>query len=53
MNLDELRAALAPLLPGHAAFDGWSNEALGMAARSGWACRPNGRGSPSPAVRRR
>src|SRR5688500_12478833 len=32
MNLDELRAALAPLLPGHAAFDGWSNEALAMAA---------------------
>lgn len=32
MNLDELRAALAPLLPEHAAFDGWSNEALAMAA---------------------
>ena len=32
MNLDELRAALAPLLPGHAAFDGWSNAALAMAA---------------------
>lgn len=32
MNLDELRAALAPLLPGHAAFDGWSNDALAMAA---------------------
>ena len=32
MNLDELRAALAPVLPGHAAFDGWSNEALAMAA---------------------
>ena len=32
MNLDELRAALAPLLPGQAAFDGWSNEALAMAA---------------------
>lgn len=32
MNLDELRAALAPLLPGHAAFDGWTNEALAMAA---------------------
>ena len=31
MNLDELRAALAPLLPGHAAFDGWSNDALAMA----------------------
>ena len=32
MNLDELRAALAPLLPAHAAFDGWSAEALAMAA---------------------
>jgi ubiquinone biosynthesis protein COQ9 len=32
MNLDELRAALAPLLPNHAAFDGWSNDALAMAA---------------------
>ena len=32
MNLDELRAALAPLLPVHAAFDGWSPEALAMAA---------------------
>lgn len=32
MNLDELRAALAPLLPGHAAFDGWSGDALDMAA---------------------
>ena len=32
MNLDELRDALAPLLPAHSAFDGWSNEALAMAA---------------------
>ena len=32
MNLDELRAALAPVLPGHAAFDGWSDKALAMAA---------------------
>ncbi len=32
MNLDELRAALAPLLPAHAAFDGWSDEAVAMAA---------------------
>ena len=32
MNLDELRAALAPLLPEHAAFDGWSQAALTMAA---------------------
>jgi len=33
MNLDELRAALAPLLAGHAAFDGWSSEALARAAQ--------------------
>lgn len=32
MTLDELRAALAPLLPAHAVFDGWSEEALTMAA---------------------
>lgn len=32
MNLDELRAALAPLLPAHAVFDGWSEQALDMAA---------------------
>jgi ubiquinone biosynthesis protein COQ9 len=32
MTLDELRAALAPLVPAHAAFDGWSDEALAMAA---------------------
>jgi ubiquinone biosynthesis protein COQ9 len=32
MNLDELRAALAPLLPNHAAFDCWSKDALAMAA---------------------
>ncbi|MGQ0558548.1 MAG: COQ9 family protein [Sphingosinicella sp.] len=32
MNLDQLRDALAPLLPGHAAFDGWSVAALAMAA---------------------
>jgi ubiquinone biosynthesis protein COQ9 len=32
MNLDELRDALAPLLAGHAAFDGWSDAALAMAA---------------------
>ncbi|HEY0626739.1 MAG TPA: COQ9 family protein [Allosphingosinicella sp.] len=32
MTLDELRAALAPLLPAHAAFDGWSDKALAMAA---------------------
>jgi ubiquinone biosynthesis protein COQ9 len=33
MTLDELRIALAPLVPAHAAFDGWSDEALAMAAR--------------------
>jgi ubiquinone biosynthesis protein COQ9 len=32
MNLDELRAALAPLIPAHAGFDGWSEKALAMAA---------------------
>ncbi len=32
MTLDELRAALAPLIPAHAMFDGWSETALGMAA---------------------
>jgi len=34
MNLDELRAALAPHLPEHAAFDGWSDAALAMAAEA-------------------
>ena len=33
MNLDELRITLAPLLPVHAAFDGWSERALAMAAQ--------------------
>src|SRR3954470_11500475 len=32
MNLDELRAALAPRLPAHAAFDGWGQKAIAMAA---------------------
>jgi ubiquinone biosynthesis protein COQ9 len=32
MTLDELRLALAPLLPANAVFDGWSEEALAMAA---------------------
>lgn len=32
MNLDELRAALAPLLPANAVFDGWGDKALAMAA---------------------
>lgn len=32
MNLDELRAALAPLIPAHAAFDGWTEKALARAA---------------------
>jgi ubiquinone biosynthesis protein COQ9 len=35
-TLDELRAALAPLLPREAAFDGWSAKAVaGAAARLG------------------
>ena len=32
MTLDELRAALAPLIAGNAVFDGWSKEALEMAS---------------------
>jgi len=32
MTLDELRSALAPLIPAHAVFDGWSDKALAMAA---------------------
>jgi len=33
MNLDELRDALAPLIPAHAAFDGWGEAALALAAQ--------------------
>ncbi|WP_207774797.1 COQ9 family protein [Sphingosinicella sp. YJ22] len=32
MTLDELKEALAPLLAGHTAFDGWTERALAMAA---------------------
>jgi len=32
MNLDELRAELAPRIPAHAAFDGWGEAAIAMAA---------------------
>ncbi len=32
MTLDELRAALGRVLPGHAAFDGWSDAALASSA---------------------
>lgn len=32
MTLDEIAAALAPILPRHAAFDGWRAEAVAMAA---------------------
>jgi ubiquinone biosynthesis protein COQ9 len=32
MTLDELREAIAPLLGSHAAFDGWNERALDMAA---------------------
>jgi ubiquinone biosynthesis protein COQ9 len=34
-TLDEVRAHLAPLLPAHAAFDGWSPEAVTLAASQG------------------
>lgn len=34
-TLDEVRAHLAPLLPAHAAFDGWSAEAVALAAAQG------------------
>ena len=33
MTLDELRIALAPRIPAHAAFDGWTHAALAMAAQ--------------------
>lgn len=32
MTLDEIRATLAPILPRHAAFDGWRPQAVAMAA---------------------
>lgn len=32
MTVDELRLALAPLIPAHAVFDGWGDSALAMAA---------------------
>ena len=32
MTLDELRLALAPLIPANAMFDGWGDQALAMAA---------------------
>lgn len=32
MNLDELRAELAPRIPAHAAFDGWTEKAIARAA---------------------
>ena len=32
MTLDELRLALAPLVPANAVFDGWTDKALAMAA---------------------
>src|SRR5918997_1374552 len=43
MDLDELRMALAPLIPANAVFDGWSDKALGMAAAE--------LGVPSPRAR--
>lgn len=33
-TLDEIRAALAPLIADNAAFDGWTNEALALAAET-------------------
>lgn len=33
MTLDELRDALAPIIPAHAAFDGWGDTALAAAGR--------------------
>ena len=35
LTLDEVRAHLAPILPHHAAFDGWRSEAVAMAAAEG------------------
>lgn len=32
MTVDELRAALAPLIPANAVFDGWTDKAVAMAA---------------------
>ncbi|HEY1606998.1 MAG TPA: COQ9 family protein [Allosphingosinicella sp.] len=43
MILDELRAALAPLIAPNAVFDGWSDKALAMAA--------SGLGVPAPRAR--
>jgi ubiquinone biosynthesis protein COQ9 len=40
MTIDELRLALAPLIPANAVFDGWSDQALAMAA--------SGLGVPAP-----
>ena len=33
LTLDEIRALLAPVLPRHAAFDGWRPQAVAMAAQ--------------------
>lgn len=35
LTLDEVRVRLAPILPHHAAFDGWRPEAVAMAAAEG------------------
>ena len=48
MNLDELRAALAPRVGEHAAFDGWTAKAVGMAAGAARRRPPTAPGSPSP-----
>ena len=43
MTVDELGLALAPLIPAHAVFDGWSDAALAMAAAE--------LGAPAPRAR--
>jgi ubiquinone biosynthesis protein COQ9 len=43
MTLDELRMALAPLIPANAVFDGWSDKALAMAAAELGVPAPRGR----------
>jgi ubiquinone biosynthesis protein COQ9 len=50
MTLDELRLAPFPADPGHAVFDGWSDEALAMAARRSASQRP-ARSSRFPGAR--
>ena len=37
LTLDELRAALAPLVAANAAFDGWNDKAVAAAAQGSFA----------------